>query len=162
MKRGDTPTSHAADPTNVECVLLVSPASNAITTDLVEVIKNTAAELAAEAPRTYKLCRYADLRIEVTEEKHAGSENGMSKYAYEDSHIACGIRVLAGDRTIAPGYFGQVLGKADLSRLAQTLAGSLKHAYARAVVNAREKARIRDKYKDLGEALSDTRLAPVE
>src|SRR5438093_9848948 len=85
-----------------------------------------------------------------------------SKYAYEDSHIACGIRVLAGDRTIAPGYFGQVLGKADLSRLAQTLAGGLKHAYARAVVNAREKARIRDKYKDLGEALSDTRLAPVE
>src|SRR5216117_1415853 len=136
--------------------------SKAITTDLVEAFKNSAADLAAEAPDTYKLCRYADLRIEVTEEKHAGSENGTSKYAYEDSHIACGIRVLAGDRTIAPGYVGQVLGKADLSRLAQALAGGLKHAYARAVINAREKARIRDKYKDLGEALSDTRLAPIE
>src|SRR3989442_9471248 len=140
----------------------MSTISKAITTDLVEAIKNTAAELAAEASCTYKLCRYADLRIEVTEEKHAGSENGTSKYAYEDSHIACGIRVLAGDGAISPGYFGQVLGKADLPRLAQTLASGLKHAYARAVFNAREKARIRDKYKDLGEALSDTRLAPVE
>ena len=140
----------------------MSTVSKAITTDLVEAIKNSAAELAAEAPDTYKLCRYADLRIEVTEEKHAGSENGTSKYAFEDSHIACGIRVLAGDSTVAPGYFGQMLGKADLPRLAQTLASGLKRAYARAVANAREKARIRDKYKDLGEALSDTRLAPVE
>src|SRR2546422_496978 len=136
--------------------------SKAITTDLVEAVKNSAADLAAEAPDTYKLCRYADLRIKVIEEKHAGSENGTSKDAFEDSHIACGIRVLAGDSTIAPGYFGQLLGKADLPRLTQTLASGLKHAYARAVANAREKARNRDKYKDLGEALSDTRLAPVE
>src|SRR5438309_11490112 len=140
----------------------MSTVSKAITTDLVEAIKNSAADLAAEAPDTYKLCRYADLRIEVTEEKHAGSENGTSKYAYEDSHIACGIRVLAGDSTIAPGYFGQVLGKADLPRLAQTLASGLKHAYARAVVNAREKARVRDKYKDHDEALAISRLAPCE
>ncbi|HZC67716.1 MAG TPA: TldD/PmbA family protein [Nitrospirales bacterium] len=133
-----------------------------ITTDLVEAIKNTVVELTAEAPDTYKLCRYADLRIEVTEEKHAGSENGTSKYASEDSQFACGIRVLAGDGAIAPGYFGQVLGKADLPRLAQTLASGLQHAYQRAVLNAREKIRIRDKYKDLGAALSDTRLASVE
>src|SRR5256886_1402995 len=136
--------------------------SKAITTDLVEAIKDTATELAAEAPDMYKLCRYADLRIEVTEEKQAGSENGTSKYAYEDGHIACGLRVLAGDSAIAPGYFGQVLGRADLPRLAQTLARGLKHAHERAVANAREKARVRDKYKELGEALSSIRLAPVE
>ncbi len=133
-----------------------------ITTDLVDAIKNTAAELTAEALDQHKLCRYADLRIEVTEEKYAGSENGTPKYASEDSAFACGIRVLAGDGAIAPGYFGQVLGKADLPRLAKTLAAGLEHAYERAVASAREKARIRDKYKDLGEALSDTRLAPVE
>src|SRR6059036_4380341 len=105
--------------------------SKAITTDLVEAFKNSAADLAAEAPDTYKLCRYADLRIEVTEEKHAGSENGTSKYAFEDSQFACGIRVLAGDGAIAPGYFGQMLGKADLPQLAKTLASGLKHAYER-------------------------------
>src|SRR5207244_568693 len=134
----------------------------AITTDLVEAIKNTVAELATEAPATHKLCRYADLRIEVTEEKHAGAENGTSKYAGEDSQFACGIRVLAGDGAVAPGYFGQMLGKPDLPRLAQTLASGLKHAYERALANAREKIRIRHKYKELGEALADTRLAPVE
>ena len=99
-----------------------------ITTDLVEAIKNTAVELTTEAPATHKLCRYADLRIEVTEEKHAGAENGTSKYAGEDSQFACGIRVLAGDGAVAPGYFGQMLGKPDLPRLAQTLASGLKHA----------------------------------
>src|SRR5206468_5109261 len=133
-----------------------------ITTDLVEAIKDTAVELTTEAPATHKLCRYADLRIEVTEEKHAGAENGTSKYAGEDSQFACGIRVLAGDGAVAPGYFGQMLGKPDLPRLAQTLASGLKHAYERALANAREKIRIRHKYKELGEALADTRLAPVE
>src|SRR5207247_10599227 len=116
--------------------------SKAITTALVEAFKNSAADLAAEAPDTYKRCRYADLRIEVTEEKHAGSENGTSKYAFEDSHIACGIRVLAGDSTIAPGYFGQLLGKADLPRLPQTLASGLKRAYARDDASARRTAQI--------------------
>src|SRR3989475_10356036 len=101
-----------------------------ITTDLVEAIKNTAVELTTEAPATHKLCRYADLRIEVTEEKHAGAENGTSKYASEDSQFACGIRVLAGDGAIAPGYFGQMLGKADLPQLAKTLASGLKPALA--------------------------------
>src|SRR5947209_12199791 len=140
----------------------MSTISKFITTDLVEAIKNTVAELATEAPATHKLCRYADLRIEVTEEKHAGAENGTSKYAGEDSQFACGIRVLAGDGAVAPGYFGQMLGKPDLPRLAQTLASGLKHAYERAVANAREKIRIRHKYKELGEALAATRLAPVE
>src|SRR5438093_12721451 len=92
----------------------------AITTELVEALKNTVAELATEAPATYKLCFSSDLRIEVTEEKHAGAENGTSKYAGEDSQFACGIRVLAGDGAVAPGYFGQMLGKPDLPRLAQT------------------------------------------
>src|SRR5438445_4951833 len=132
----------------------------AITTDLVEAIKNTVAELATEAPATHKLCRYADLRIEVTEEKHAGAENGTSKYAGEDSQFACGIRVLAGDGAVAPGYFGQMLGKPDLPRLAQTLASGLKHAYERAVATARQKTPMRQKNKELGEALADTPLAP--
>src|SRR2546426_7441758 len=45
--------------------------SDLITADLVEAVKNSAADLAAEAPDTYKLCRYADLRIKVIEEKRS-------------------------------------------------------------------------------------------
>lgn len=136
--------------------------SRAITTDLVDAIKKTAAELTADAPSDYKFCRYADLRIEVTEEKQAGAENGASKYSSEDGFLAVGIRVLAEDGVTAPGYFGQTLGKADLSQLTKKVAAGMKHAHDRAVANARQKAHARSKYKDLGDSLYDTRLAPVE
>ncbi|TAL11728.1 MAG: TldD/PmbA family protein [Nitrospirae bacterium] len=133
-----------------------------ISTDLIEAVKKTTAELAAEAPSDYKFCRYADLRLEVIEEKQAGAENGDPKYSAEDSLLAVGIRVLAGDGVVAPGYFGQTLGAADLPQFAKRLAAGLKHAYERAVANARLKAHARSKYKDLGESLYDTRLAPID
>ena len=133
-----------------------------ISTDLVEAIKKSAAEFTADAPSGYKFCRYADLRIEVIEEKQAGAENGAPKYSAEDSLLAVGIRVLAGDGVIAPGYFGQALGTADLPQFTKKLAAGMKHAYERAVANARQKAHARSKYKDLGESLYDTRLAPIE
>src|SRR5437879_13272267 len=76
--------------------------------------------------------------------------------------MASALQGLAVESTISPVYVVQLLRKSDLPRLTQILASGLKRAYARAVANAREKVRIRDKYKDLGEALSDTRLAPVE
>ena len=133
-----------------------------ISTDLIEAIKNTTAELAVDAPSDYKFCRYADIRLEAIEEKQAGAENGEPKYSTEDSLLAVGIRVLAGDGVVAPGYFGQALGAADLPHLAKRLAAGLKHAYERAVANARQKAHARHKYKDLGESLYDTRLAPID
>ena len=70
--------------------------------------------------------------------------------------------MLAGDGVVAPGYFGQALGAADLPFLGKRLAAGLKHAYERAVANARLKVHARNKYKDLGDSLYDTRLAPVE
>ncbi len=134
----------------------------AITTEFIDTIKHATAELTADAPSDYPFCRYADLRLEVIEEKQAGAENGAPKYSTEDRRLAVGIRVLAGDRVIAPGYFGQSLGTADLPHLAKKLAAGMTHAYERAVANARQKAHARSKYKELGESLSDTRLAPVE
>jgi len=134
----------------------------AISTDLIEAVKKATADLVADAPSHYKFCRYADLRLEVNEEKHAGAENGVPKYSTEDCLLAVGIRVLAGDGVIAPGYFGQALGAADLPHLAKKLAAGLKHAYERAVANALQKAHARSKYKELGESLYDTRLAPIE
>src|SRR5438132_8664633 len=92
--------------------------SKSITTDLVESVKQIAAELTADAPSHHKFCRYADLRIEATEEKQAGAENGDPKYSAEDGLLSIGIRVLAGDDAIAPGYFGQTLGRADLPDMA--------------------------------------------
>ncbi len=137
-------------------------ALKAISTDLVEAVKQSATELTADAPSDYKFCRYADLRIEVIEEKQAGAENGAPKFSAEDNLLAVGIRVLAGDGVVAPGFFGQALGTADLPQFAKMLAAGMKHAYERAVANARQKAHARSRYKELGDSLYDTRLAPVE
>ena len=133
-----------------------------VTTELIENLKQAAAELVAEAPRRHKLCRYADLRLEVVEEKRADAENGEQKSGREDSRMAFGIRVLAGDQAIAPGYFGQALGKTDPRMVASELSAGLKRAYERAVSNAREKALARQKFTELGESLRDTCLAAVE
>ncbi len=136
--------------------------SKVITTDLVETLKGVVTERIAEASSRHKFCRYADLRIEITEEKRAGAENGDQKFSSEDCRFAFSVRVLAGDGAVAPGYFGQTLGKADLASLPSRLATGVKHAYERALGNAREKASARVKFKDLGESLYDTRLSPIE
>lgn len=143
-------------------VLLMPTTPKTITTELIDMVKPMAVDITATAATRHKLCRYADLRLEVVQEKRAGAENGTQKFSHEDSRLAFTIRVLAGDDAIAPGYFGQTLGKADLSGLSARLADGIKHAYERAVSNAREKASARVKFKDLGESLYDTRLAPIE
>ncbi len=136
--------------------------SKAVTTELIEIMKQTAAELTLNATRKHKQCRYADLRLEVVEEKRAGAENGTPKFSREDCRLAFGVRVLAGDQMVAPGYFGQILGKADLKQLPSKLSVGLKHAYDRAVANAQQKALMRVKFKELAGSLSNTRLAPIE
>jgi TldD protein len=136
--------------------------SKVITTDLVETIKPVAAKLMADAPADYKFCRYADIRLEIAEEKRASAENGAQKFGSADYRFAFGVRVLAGNGTIAPGYFAHSLGKSDLSNLTGKLSIGVKHAYERAVANAREKTAARARFKDLGECLGETRLAPIE
>ena len=136
--------------------------SKAITTELIELAKPSAADLALNFGLKHKLCRYADLRLEVVEEKHAGAENGTAKFSRDECRLAFGVRVLAGDHMTAPGYFGQILGKADLKDLASKLSAGLKHAYDRAVANAQEKIRARANFKELGGYLSEPRLAAIE
>lgn len=136
--------------------------SKAVTFELIETLKRPAVELMAEAASRHKFCQYADLRIEVAHEKRAEAENGSPKFGRDDLRLGIGIRVLAGDQAVAPGYFGQALGQADLKELPRRLQEGLKHAYERAVVNAHEKALLRSKAKELGTSLSDLRLAPIE
>jgi len=133
-----------------------------ITTELIDAITRQVSAVATDAPSDYAFCRYADVRLEVIEEKHAGAENGAPKSSADNRRLAMGIRVLAGDKTIAPGYFGQTLGTADLPHIVKRLAAGMARATARALANARHKAQARSVYKELGESFYDTRLAPVE
>lgn len=132
-----------------------------LTTDIIDTIRDRVATIAGDA-RRLRGCTYADIRIETGEGKQAVAENGSEKYSGDDYGFSLGIRVLAGEGMVAPGYFGRSLGAADLPQLDHILNEGLRHAHRRALANAREKAAARERYGVLGEALETTRLAPVE
>jgi TldD protein len=118
-------------------------------------------EIATAHARTLSGLSYADIRVDVSEGKFASSENGLAKASGDDYGFSFGVRVLAGDRMVAPGYFGQRLGAADLPRLDSVLKNGVLAAYRRALVNAELKAEIKGKFGALGDALADTRLHPI-
>ncbi|MBI1845695.1 MAG: TldD/PmbA family protein [Candidatus Rokubacteria bacterium] len=133
-----------------------------IRVDHLDSVKSSARDLLRNAAGRLPHLRYADLRLEVTEAKSAGAENGAARYAGEDATLALGVRVLAGDRAVAAGWMGQALGAADLPDLERLIRAALERAYRRAWVNAEMKAQARGKHGPLGAALADTRLHPVE
>src|SRR2546425_8118587 len=104
-----------------------------ISVDLIDTVTPLVQQRVHEAARRLPHLRYADLRLEITEAKGAGAENGTPKFSGDDYGFALGVRVLAGDRMIAPGYVGQVLGTADVPDLDQILKDALERAYRRAV-----------------------------
>ncbi|HXG03449.1 MAG TPA: TldD/PmbA family protein, partial [Candidatus Binatia bacterium] len=105
---------------------------------------------------------YADLRLEITEARSAAAENGGPRSAAADRAFGLGVRVLAGDRSVAPGYVGLTLGAGDLGDLWAVARRALERAWRRATANAEEKADAREKFRPLGAALADTRLHPIE
>ncbi len=133
-----------------------------VSIDLIDTVAPMVETRVREAARRLPHLRYADLRLEVTEGKGAGSENGTPKFSGDDYGLALGARVLAGDRMIAPGYVGRTLGTADLADLDRIVREALERAYRRAMVNAEMKADAREKFGPLGESLADTRLHPIE
>jgi TldD protein len=133
-----------------------------IAVDLVETIKPQVRDLLRDAARRLPQVAYADLRLDVAEGKFATAENGESKSADDDYGFSAGVRVLAGDRTIAPGWVGLTLGTADFDDLARRLRDALERAHRRALVNAELKAAAREKFGPLGESLADTRLHRIE
>jgi len=133
-----------------------------VSIDLIDAVTPMVETRVREAARRLPHLRYADVRLEVTEAKGAGSENGTPKFSGDDYGLALGARVLAGDRMIAPGYIGQTLGTADLADLDRIVREALERAYRRATVNGEMKADAREKFGPLGDALADTRLHPIE
>ena len=133
-----------------------------VSVDLIDTLAPMVETRVREAARRLPDLRYADVRLEVTEGKGAGAENGTPKYSGDDYGFALGTRVLAGDRMIAPGYVGQTLGTADLDDLDRIVREALERAYRRAMVNGEMKADAREKFGPLGESLADTRLHPIE
>jgi TldD protein len=133
-----------------------------ITVDLIDALKPDVRDLLREARRRLPHLAYADVRLEVAEGKFAAAENGESKSSGDDYAFSAGVRVLAGERAVAPGWVGLTLGAADLGDLPRRLREALERAYRRAMVNGELKASARGKFGALGASLADTRLHPVE
>ena len=137
-------------------------AAKSLTVESLDKAKRLAHDLLRTSARRLKHCRYADLRLEIVEVKSASAENGIEKSALDDATFGFSIRVLAGQPFAAPGYYGHRLGSADLPRLPRLLKDGLKHAYDRALANARWKAEVRGQFPSLGRSLADLTLAPIE
>ena len=133
-----------------------------VTIDVIPQFREAVFDLVSSYQKAKRDCRYADLRIEVSEGKVAVAENGMDKFSGEDYGFAFGVRVIAGDRISAPGYCGEMVGTSDLPRLNKRLSEALDHAYERAIANARAKEGARSRSAVLGDVLGDVTLAPVD
>jgi len=133
-----------------------------VSIDAIPQVRDAVFDLVTSYPKEKRHCRYADVRIEVSEGKVAVAENGMDKFSGEDYGFAFGVRVLAGERMAAPGYFGEIIGAADLPELRGRLQEGLDHAYQRALTNARAKEGARIRFPSLGDTLYDMSLAPIE
>ncbi len=135
--------------------------ATAVTVELIDRVRDTLPALLADARRRLPHLAYADIRLEVVQSRHAIAENGAERSSGDDYACTAGIRVLAGERMIAPGWIGVVLGAADVPQLERRLAEALERAYRRAMANAEHKAAAREKFGPLGEALADLGLHAI-
>src|SRR5256712_64203 len=133
-----------------------------LTVELIDRARETVPALLADARRRLPHLAYADLRLEISESRHAIAENGAERASGDDYACTAGVRVLAGDRAMAPGWIGIVLGAADVPQLEARLVEALERAYRRAMANADHKATAREKFGPLGEALADLKLHAVD
>ena len=129
--------------------------------ELLDRIRPQISSLVNEDAKRLPGLRYCDVRIQVKEEKGAVAENGNEKASAEDYAFDFGVRVIAGGSVSAPGYYGKVLGAADVGRIREIVLDGIKQAHQRARANARMKSGVRRRFGPLGETLGDARLAPV-
>jgi TldD protein len=104
---------------------------------------------------------YCDLRIEVKEGKGAIAENGNEKGSAEDYIFDFGVRVIAGTRLSAPGYYGRVLGTADADNIEAVVWEGISQAHQRARASARLKNLAKGRFGTLGDSIAGNALAPI-
>jgi len=133
-----------------------------LTVDLLDPAREVAREVARSFAPTLRGHRYCDVRLEVAQSRQAVVENGQPKASQDDATLSYCVRVLAeAEGQVAPGYFGGLLGLADLDCLAERLRSAVEHAHRRAQASASRKASVRGRFGPLGSALASLPLAPV-
>ena len=129
--------------------------------EFIERVRSRIVSLVNEDAKRLPGLRYCDVRMQVKEEKGAVAENGNEKMSAEDYAFDFGVRVIAGGRTSAPGYYGRILGASDTDRIAEVVLDGIREAHRRARASARMKAAAAKRFGVLGQSLYDSALAPV-
>jgi len=108
--------------------------------------------------KSLKDCKYADLRLGISEFKSAGSENGQSKDVTDDYDASFGVRVIAGEMS-SWGFYGQSLGSNDLKNkvITNLITSGIDTAYERAKANAEKKL----EFKSIADSLAEVNLAKI-
>ena len=135
--------------------------STPVTVALIDDLRARLRDLTQAFAPTLPHHHYTDVRVAVSESKHAVAEDGTPKGAGQDYDIALGVRVLAGRDTIAPGYAGREIGAGEVGEIERIVRGLISQAHARAVANAAQKQQARSEFPALGESLQPTTLAPI-
>ena len=133
-----------------------------ITLELLERVRPGLGTLVAENTKRLPGLRYCDVRVQVSEEKGAMAENGQEKASAEDQTFDFGVRVIAGGKAAAPGYYGTILGVRDTDSIEKVVWEGIQQAHQRARANAGMKSMARRRLGALGDSLYDTYLAPVK
>ena len=133
----------------------------AITTESLEQMRPNLRALLAERAKRLPGLRYCDLRLQVREEKGASAENGSERASGEDTAFDFGVRVIAGGRYPAAGYYGRILGAADAVNIESVVWEGIQQSHRRARANARQKSQAKSRFPGLADRLAATDLAPV-
>jgi len=136
--------------------------SGLIGVDLIERIRVMVSEIVLESQINLDNCHYIDVRIGVNETRFAVAQKGAPREGREERQMSFSVKLIAGDRLRASGYFASHLGMSDLRRLDDVIRKGIRHAWKRALANASYKAEMKGVFGELGESIHSTILAPVE
>lgn len=134
---------------------------NSITIESLDLIRPNLRALLAGRARRLPALHSCDLRIQIRQEQSAAAENGSPRSSSADTAFDFGVRVIAGARCPAAGYYGQILSPADTANLEPLIWNGLQQAHRRARANSRQKAQAKNRFPGLADRLTATALSPV-
>ena len=129
---------------------------------LIDKVKDKLSNLMLQTKNRLRDCSYIDLRVTVSEGQQASAQDGMMKFSLRDYSLSYGLRVIAGKEILAPGYFGESLGTADVDNLPDVIQRGLRQAYERAIANSGMKSDRKSRWQTLGQSLRSNELAPIK
>ncbi len=133
-----------------------------INIDIIENMKERVFGLVLDTQKSLNDCHYIDLRIGVSEYKHAVAQKGAPKEGREEAQMSLSVKAVVGNSLRASGYYASYLGTSDLKRLEEVIKTGIQHSYRRALANASLKIKMKNFLGELGESISSTSLSQIE